>query len=116
MQGLEPVVAEDVGEFAAGDVEKHCWNSELGGGTGAVGLVRRPYPHAGAGAHDRGVGESGKFWRWPAWGALGAEADRHVFRWSAFRTLLPPALRRVPPLEGRGEGEGARLVPDPFFS
>jgi hypothetical protein len=37
-QGREPVLAEDVGEFAAGDVEKHGRNSELGG-TGAVGLL-----------------------------------------------------------------------------
>ena len=42
-QGREPVLAEDVGEFAAGDVEKRCRNSELGGGTGAVGLLVNRY-------------------------------------------------------------------------
>ncbi|GAA4377247.1 hypothetical protein GCM10023088_36900 [Actinomadura verrucosospora] len=31
-QGREPFLAEEGDVFAAGDVEKHCRNSELGGG------------------------------------------------------------------------------------
>ena len=37
-QGREPLLAEETGEFAAGDVEKHGRNSELVGGAGHVGL------------------------------------------------------------------------------